>query len=178
MREADFREAVVKWCRRVVADYKKSKGSDKMGLDRLRVDGSLRLITGWQPWSKDANHNEWFWKEFKREIDVVIGITVVIDEIPSVLPLVVIELKSGSVLNSDELDKKSAIYGPLRELYPWVHTVFLHEDMTQRNLGEDYLLRNGRQFDSVFTEWKGQSKKLLKRLILWKLDYSIGYWGM
>jgi hypothetical protein len=178
MSEALFRAEVEKWCWSVISEYIKSTVSaETQGLGRLCVE-NLRLITGWQPWSSEANPSAWFWKEFKREIDVVVGLRVEIDEGPNVLPLVAIELKSGSTLNSDELDKKSAIYGPLRELYPWVHTVFLHEDLSQRNLGEDYLFRNGRQFDSIFTEWNGRSKALLKRLLLWKLDYLIGYWGL
>lgn len=174
MSEAKFQEKVIYWCRNVVDNYKRK--SSVCSADRLSVE-SRKLITAWQPWSSNIGSSDWKWLPYSRQIDVVIGINVEIDGVKNLLPLVVIELKSGARLNSDELDKKSAIYGALREIYPWIHTVFLHEDMAERNLGEAYTLRNGRQFDTIFTEWSDHSMKLLEAQIEWQLQYMLEYWG-
>lgn len=137
---------------------------------------SSRIYSGRIPWSYLTNSEEWIWKEFKRQIDIVIGLDIKIENKPFFLPLIIMELKTGSSLSTDELDKKSEIYGLLRETYPWIHTIFLHEDLNIRGLGYDYLFRNTRQFDTILIDWKKESKVLLSKLINFQLEYLLTYW--
>ncbi|MBI5487413.1 MAG: hypothetical protein HY905_08775 [Deltaproteobacteria bacterium] len=107
---------------------------------------------------------------------MTIGLTTRIDSEEATLPLIAFELKTGARLGTDELDKKSAIYGALRELYPWVYTVFVHEDLSERGMRFQNLLRNARQFNSVFSEWSHRSIALLGELVDHRLDYALRYW--
>lgn len=176
MGEKKFTEKVVEFCKIVIQDYLKNAIRRK-GESFPRVDvTSEKIYTGSIPWSK--NNRKWEWKHFSRQIDVTIGIRVRLEGEETLIPLIAIELKSGWAMNSDELDKKSAIYGPLRELYPWVHTVFIHEDISKRNLGNDYLLRNGRHFNTIYTEWDKTTQGLFKKVILQQLEYQLEYWNL
>jgi hypothetical protein len=176
MSEKDFQEIVVKWCDELINNYIE-KNKLKCGAERLIVS-SKKVISGWQPWSWEQNPDKWHWMQFKRETDVLIGLNASIDSENLVIPLVALELKSGKFLNTDELDKKSAVYGGLRELYPWIYTIFLHEDISDRAMNEAHLLRNSRQFDSIFTSWDKESQELISRVITFKIDYLLKYWKM
>jgi hypothetical protein len=185
MSEREFQREVQAWCARYLSVRAVKARQPKLArckLDRLVVHPG-RLGTGWVPWAPTRNHSEWVWYDISREVDLTIGLSVTMRHVegtsmpsPRVLPLVAIELKSGAGINMDEIDKKSAIYGPLVETYPWVHRVFLHEDMRRRT--EFYLLRNARQFDTVLNRWDARSKGILARVIDHQLDYLLGYWGL
>ena len=129
------------------------------------------------PWSDYQYSQNWKFDKIKREIDVVIGLRVMIEKQKTVIPLIAIELKSSLYLSTDELDKKSAIYGPLREIYPWVTTIFIHKDMDERNMNDKFLFRNARQFDKIITEGNKQGKELLRKVIDVELEYIIDYWA-
>lgn len=177
MNEANFNRKLTQWCAKVVTKYTKNMGEKKKELDLTTlVVRSANIYTGHIPTRK--HEKEWKWKKFARQIDVVIGREVQVEGENIIVPLIAIELKAGKSLSSDELDKKSAIYGPLRELYPWVHTIFLHHDISERNLGSDYLLRNARHFNTIYTEWNKRTQALLKNLIFQQLDYQLGYWKL
>lgn len=176
MSEKEFTKKVIEFSKAVIQEYSKSAIRRKgKSLPKVVVT-SEKIYTGSIPWLK--NNREWEWKDFSRQIDVTIGIRVRIEGEENLMPLIAIELKSGWAMNSDELDKKSAIYGPLRELYPWVHTVFIHEDISERNLGSDYLLRNGRHFNTIYTEWDRRTQVLFKKLIHHQLEYQLEYWNL
>ena len=174
MSEKELNDEVILFCREKVDLYRNNiiKRSE---LPELEVR-SMNLYTGSVPWWTEDR--KWEWKSFKRQIDVVIGIKAEIDGEEELIPLIVVELKSGKFLNTDELDKKSAIYGPLREVYPWVHTVFMHRNMKERNMDEVYLLRNARHFDTIYTEWDDRTKSLFEKLINQQLEYLLEYWKL
>lgn len=170
MRESQFQKKVTTWCRQ---HLRQKLASDH----RLSVESSQKITTGWTPWSKENASGDWHWKAFDRELDVVIGLNITVEGAEMLLPLIVFELKTSDRLTTDELDKKSAIYGPLRELYPWIHTIFIHCDIHRRGMGFDYLYRNARQFDAIFTEWENkETRALLGKLIDYQLEYLLEYW--
>ena len=146
-----------------------------MQQDRLTV-GSQKIYSGAIPEWQENNH--WQWITFERQIDVVVGLKVTLNGVAKTIPLIAIELKSGTWLNTDELDKKSAIYGSLKELYPWIHTVFIMKSNKDRGITQKVILRNGRQFNTIYTDWDEQTQKLLTTLISQQLEYLIEYWQL
>ena len=176
MDEKKLTEEVLAFSQEITKSYLKQTNPDgKKNFPRIRVE-SARIYTGSVPWWESKR--DWKWKHFKRQVDVVIGIDAIIDEEDELIPLIAIELKAGKNLNTDELDKKGAIYGPLRELYPWVHTVFMHADMRERNMDPVYLLRNGRHFNTIYTEWDQVTKDLFRKLVYQQLEYLLEYWEL
>ncbi|MGR6500403.1 hypothetical protein [Shewanella sp. Koi 1] len=171
MKEKEFNELVIDYCKSLVEEYF-TNNEDSHDI----VVGSYHIYTGSMPWWNESRN--WKWETYKRQIDVVIGINAQIENKKYIVPLVTIELKSGLILNTDELDKKSAIYGGLKEVYPWVHTIFLHSDISERNMGMEYIMRNARQFDSIYTEWNDKTKALLQKIISYQLDYTLDYWEL
>lgn len=171
MLEKEFNIELIDFCQSVVDEYFQTKE-----IDTSICVGSFHIRTGSIPWWTESR--KWKWQEYKRQIDLVIGIEATVDKKKMVIPLIAIELKSGKYLNTDELDKKSAIYGSLKETYPWVHTIFLHADLEERNMGLAYVMRNSRQFDTVFTEWNESTQTLMKKLIKFKLEYFLEYWEL
>ena len=120
------------------------------------------------------------WKWFRREIDIVIGIEAQFEDgEKELIPLMAIELKMGGPrFFTDELAKKSAIYGSLKEMYPWVHTVLIAYSFRE-NLGGPSILRNARQFDTIAKpEWEKTTQKMLKKLIDQQLEYLLKYWEL
>ncbi len=184
MSESAFRRSVVRWCEKHLQGLAIRRPSlAGCGEGRLTVT-TARIYGGEIPWRYGNRRYaaDWVWKEFTRDVDVSIGIRVntkyqKLNLGEMVIPIIVIELKSGGNLNSDELDKKSAIYGPLSEIYPWVHRVLVHEDMSRRGLGEAYIFRNARQFNTILTEWDDRTKEILGNLIDHQIDYLLCYWG-
>lgn len=175
MNESDFQLIMLGWCEAVVADYKaQHQEQSDLKLDRLIVK-SCEIDSGAIPWHKN---DIWKWCPFPRQIDIVIGLQISLENVLTIIPLIAMELKAGEKLNTDELDKKSAIYGPLQEYYPWVHTVFIHQDMTARNMGDQYLLRNGRHFNTIYRHWNEATQALLKKLIHQQLEYQLEYWRL
>lgn len=176
MDERSFSQLMVDWCKSVVADYKARHIEQSMlELDRLIVE-SREKYSGAIPWR--TKNRVWSWHPFPRQIDTVIGLKILLENKSTIIPLMVIELKAGENLNTDELDKKSAVYGPLRELYPWVHTVFIHQDITSRNIGDAYLLRNLRHFNTIYRHWNETTQALLRKLIYQQLEYQLEYWHL
>ena len=176
MSEAEFNEKVLEWAEKAVRSApERHKRLARCKLDRIEVK-STTVLAATMPWCENSHDTAWVMKPFRRQIDVVVGLAVELDGKPDLLPIVVVELKAGPNLNTDELDKKSAIYGPLRERYPWVFTVFLHEDYSERGGREEYLLRNGRQFDAIFTEWNKKTQEMLRDIIDQRLLYMLWYW--
>lgn len=176
MSETDFNIEILEWCRGTVKEYQDANAEKaELELHRLTVTNKP-VYTGAIPSWREAN--AWTWCRFNRQMDAVIGLRVSLDGDETVIPLIATELKAGRWLNTDELDKKSAIYGPLRESYPWVHTVFLHEDMQARGMGQDYLMRNGRHFDTIYTDWNETTQRLFRTLIFQQLEYQLEYWQL
>jgi len=184
MKESDFAEQISRWIRdqkKYWADALVSEGYENAAIqvrEQLRVEKSCRLHTGFiLGW--DHTQECYRWNTFDREVDLAVGVSVEHGELTGqFVPLLAIELKSQS-FNSDELDKKSAIYGALREVYPWIGRVFIHYDQTSlRALADDYLFRNGRNFDLILNEWlqTSGSEEVLQGYILHTLRYCLGYW--
>ncbi|WP_045407328.1 hypothetical protein [Vibrio jasicida] len=176
MNEDALNQLVIQFCQHEVDKFKENANEELRTHMPPLVVGAYKVNAGSIPWWE--GERRWKHKQFKRQIDVVIAIDADFDGKKELIPLIAVELKAGSYLNTDELDKKSAIYGPLREVYPWVHTVFIHGDNNERNMGEAYLFRNGRHFNSIFTEWDTQSQKLFKNLIHHHLEYCLDYWRL
>jgi hypothetical protein len=167
MKEIEFQKEIISWCSDILILRK----------DPRLIVKTANLITALQPWSDECSSTDWYLSKFNRQIDVVIGLQVNTEEHEiSLIPLIAIELKSTNVLNTDELDKKSAIYGSLREVYPWIHTIILNRDNQVRKLGEKFWVRNARQFDTVITDWNDESKIILREIIYTKLKYLLDYW--
>jgi hypothetical protein len=120
---------------------------------------------------------EWKLKTFSREVDVVLGRQAVVEGAPSLFPLVAIELKMGGRLNTDVIDAKDTIYGALKEQYPCLMTCFVLKSNVARRLQDATLLRNGRHFDRIITEWDAQGPALLADAIIDHLAYAVEYWG-
>ncbi|MBI4918088.1 MAG: hypothetical protein HY825_19775 [Acidobacteria bacterium] len=176
MSEAAFQKKVKRWATARVASLPQRRPSlGRCHPERLAVLTG-KILAGWIPWSNKNNTAKWMWSEFRREVDVTIGLKTVIDSEKVTLPLIVFELKTGAWLGTDELDKKSAVYGALRELYPWIYTVFVHEDIRERGMRFQNLLRNARQFNSVFSEWTPRTIALLGELVDHRVDYTLRYW--
>lgn len=172
--EKEFNEQVIRWVQNWLSEATtRNPVLDGQAIGRLSV-GSQQVLTGWCPWSDSSYSEEWTWKSFRRQLDVVVGIEAEVDGEPISIPILAIELKVNPGLNTDEMDKKSAIYGPLRELYPWIHTVFLHEGFGDRS--PVHILRNTRQFETILTEWNTDTQQILGRIIDHQIDYLIRYW--
>lgn len=120
---------------------------------------------------------EWNLQSFAREIDVVIGRRAVVDGASLLFPLVAIELKTGKSLNTDVIDTKDTVYGALKEQYPCLMTCFVLQSNAVRRLEDATLLRNGRHFDRIITEWNAQGKTVLTNAIFAHLVYAVEYWG-
>ena len=176
MSEKKFMKKVKDFFENAIQEYRRSSSGRRGKSSPMLEVQSDKIYTGSIPWRK--TNTKWEWANFSRQIDLTIGIKTQVESDEMLIPLLAIELKSGWAMNSDELDKKSAIYGPLRELYPWVHTVFIHEDISERNLGNQYLLRNGRHFSSIYTEWDARTQGLFKKLIHQQLEYQLDYWDL
>lgn len=177
--EREFTEEVRRWCEARVRMFRAESADavDARALGRVCVKPNCRLYHGAIPWSDDVDHPAaWDWHSFHREVDLMIGIKVQLAKEETYLPFLVMELKCGEVLNTDELDKKSAVYGALREIYPWVHCVFLHRDNRLRGMRETHVLRNARQFNTHLLVWDETTQRILGRLIDHQLDYLLSYW--
>jgi hypothetical protein len=175
--EAEFNIIVNDFCKAVVAEYVDSAGAELRSILPEIVVSSDSVLTGSHPWWDDDRH--WYMQDYKRQIDTLIAIKADIKDGGSkLIPIIAGELKSGCNLNTDELDKKSAIYGSLRELYPWVCTFFAYSDNTLRGMKDCTFMRNGRQFDVILTEWDDRTQKLLRQMILFRLEYALDYWRL
>lgn len=120
---------------------------------------------------------EWNLQTFAREIDVVVGRQAVVDGASLLFPLIAIELKTGKSLNTDDIDTKDAVYGALKEQYPRLMTCFVLQSNAIRRLEDATLLRNGRHFDRIITEWDAQGQAVLGSAIFGHLAYAVEYWG-
>lgn len=192
--EHEFTDRVGSWVHHVVEQWLESERARTLrGHDpnRLAVVTRRKLTLGWMAWPTlgEANPESWHHKPFinvwesresKREVDVAVVLKVRLDGREALVPLFAIELKTGVMLNTDELNKKGEIYARLRETYPSVRTAFIAREYgDHRSL--DKLTMNARAFDYVFTSWsdKGedQPRKLLRDAIHHHLDYRIWYWA-
>ncbi len=174
MNEHKFNLKLRKWCKKILDEAIQKNTIKSETLKEITITSS-NIYTGSIPWWSNMN-SDWHWKQFNRQIDLVIGIPTQIDNQNVLVPLLACELKLNSDLNSDELDKKSAIYGPLKEIYPLIHTVLIFNNSQREN--EEYILRNARQFNTIYTSWDSDSKKLFKKLILQQLEYQLDYWKL
>ena len=115
MKEKVFNIEVIEFCKGVVTEIKEDKLIKSDSLQHLFI-GSSHIYTGSMPWWTERE-SSWKWQHFKRQVDLVIGISDKIDGETELIPLIAGEVKLSTDVNTAELDKKSAIYGPLRELY-------------------------------------------------------------
>jgi len=142
------------------------------------VKADAQCITGFQAWP-EATPQTWRLWPATRQVDVVLGMDVAfaagVGE--GIVPCLAIELKTGKNLNTDELDKKSAVYSALREVFPWVRTVFLLQSNSERNMGWYTMMRNARRFDLVLSDWSSKkTKEVLRNEIQHHLNYVLNYW--
>lgn len=143
--------------------------------DRFHV-GQGKILVGHTAWWDGKSYDEWKWVPSQREIDLFVGLKVKLEGAEHVVPLVAIELKTGRN-NTDDFDKKSSIYGALKDVYPFVKTVLMVHDYEGR--GYVQLFRNGREFDYILSGWtnnrKGQTTKMLEHIVHSQLNYFL-YW--
>jgi hypothetical protein len=192
MSEYDFTETVIhdlsQWKDQLRTELEKinATADDELakGMRRLVINPRMRLHTGSTlGWS--YNDGQYSWSNFEREADVAIGFTEeTTGGADEFVPLFLIELKSQS-FNSDELDKKSAVYSGFRDVYPWVTRILIHKNLAEhRALHENYLFKNARGFDLILTEWPGDTgestvpaKRTLEKYLEARLGYYVTYWG-
>jgi hypothetical protein len=156
----------LKWYRAEVNQFRDEH--PQLDFSGVAVRGRYSAPFGWTPFPSRAG---WTWEGFPRELDVVIGRTVDVEGEKSFALMLAVELKVDAVsLNTVELDKKSATYGALREVYRWVHTVLLFRGNTHRHMTSRSLLRNARGFDTLFREWSAQTEALFRNLPRHRLD--------
>lgn len=172
--EAEFREQVRRcldgWVKTWAASIKSEASRNRF------VVGQGRLLVGHTAWWDNKSYDQWKWVPSQREIDLFVGLKVTLEDKEHIVPLVAIELKTGRN-NTDDFDKKSAIYGSFRDIYPFVKTVLMVFDYEGRGYAQ--LHRNGREFDYILSGWtnnrKGQTAKVLEGIVKSQLDYFI-YW--
>ncbi|WP_413207345.1 hypothetical protein [Rhodospirillum sp. A1_3_36] len=165
-------EVLNRWCDSARTE---SPDAERLDLNSLAVvpKGSIPSgrIAVWQ------KGDEWKSQIFTREVDVLVVRQAVVDGTPQLLPLVAIELKTGTWLNTDAIDTKDTVYGALKEQHPCLMTCFILKSNAVRGVKDGTLLRNGRHFDRIITDWNDMGQAVLERSIKSHLDYAVEYWG-
>jgi len=180
--EADFSKVVSQALGAKLEYWKDNHDSNHLA--GLVIKESVRPPIGKMAWWTDMSTSEkskskplWRWQGFKRELDIVIGVEAEFDDgEKTIVPFIAIELKSSDRINTDELDKKSAIYSSLKDSYPWVKTIFLHRNLEKRSMGYEVFLRNARGFNYAFYEWDEETFNMIWKAIEVQLEYTVDYW--
>lgn len=177
---SDVSEVLKAW----LVDFKKQHNNNKTA-QKLKIFSERQILTGSLPWWHKSEENgwRWEWKDIKREVDIVFGMKQNVyyendrfEEI--IIPLIAIELKTGNFLNTDELDKKGAIYSAINEFFPLAHTMYIQKSNEQRRMKDKSFLKNARNFNSIFPYWDDASQEIIKKIIFTSLEYQIIYWEM
>jgi hypothetical protein len=50
--------------------------------------------------------------------------------------------------------------------------------VTNRNMQDENLLRNGRHFNTIYRHWNETTQTLLRKLIYQQLEYQLEYWRL
>lgn len=183
-KEATFTASVAEFVNGVLNDWRTSKVRDpdtgRLALNGLVVRQKAPVLIGripvWVP-EQEWDGQNWTWKAFPREVDVVLGREATVDGYRQILPLVAIENKTDGWLQTPEIGSKNATYAALSEQYPCVLTCLILESNKIRRMAATTLLRHGRHFNLVLTGWTDTEKSMLAQGVSRHLDYAVAYWG-